>query len=120
MSAALNSDFKNDPALHARVQNRVKLFGSGNSEALELANRVIALLHGIYAGKKNYRGGPYTAGFWSMSQHVAYGNLSGTLPSGRLAGKAFTPGLTPHASASPNFLDNIRGRCRTEPRKYGQ
>ncbi len=42
-----------------------------------------------------------------MSQHVAYGSLSGTLPSGRLAGKAFTPGLTPSPSASNNFLDNI-------------
>ena len=108
LKEAITADFKNDPALHAQIQSRVELFGSGNPEALELANRIIAMMHKIYSGNKNYRGGPYTAGFWSMSQHVAYGNLSGTLPSGRLAGKAFTPGLTPHPSASPNFLDNIR------------
>jgi pyruvate-formate lyase len=41
--------------------------------------------------------------------------LSGALPSGRLAGKAFTPGLTPEANASKNLLDNIRDVARLKP-----
>jgi formate C-acetyltransferase len=43
-----------------------------------------------------------------MSNHVAFGTLTGALPSGRLAGKPFTPGLTPESHASKNLLDNIR------------
>ena len=50
-----------------------------------------------------------------MSQHVAYGTLSGPLPSGRLSGKAFTPGLTPSPNASLNFLDNIRAVAGLAP-----
>ncbi len=100
---------------HTYIQNKVPLFGSGNQEVLELANRITGLIHDIYASHQNYRGGPYTTGFWSMSQHVAYGNLSGALPSGRKAGKAFTPGLTPQPVASEDYLNNIRDVASLEP-----
>ncbi|MEW5783772.1 MAG: pyruvate formate lyase family protein [Bacillota bacterium] len=115
LKAALDANFADNPRLHALVKNKVPLFGSGNPEALELANRVARFIHECYASHSNYRGGKYTSGFWSMSQHVAYGTLSGALPSGRLARKAFTPGLTPHPSASKNYLDNIRDVARLNP-----
>ena len=115
LKEALNTDFKEDSELLAMIESRVPRFGSGSKEALNMANRIAAAVHRMYAQKRNYRGGPYTCGFWSMSQHVAYGNLSGALPSGRSAGKAFTPGLTPHPKASRNFLDNIRDVASLDP-----
>ena len=115
LKKAIDNNFKNDPKLHALVQYRVPRFGSGNEEALQIAKRTTKLIHDLYASHKNFRGGRYTSGFWSMSQHVAYGNLSGALPSGRLSGKAFTPGLTPHPLASRNFLDNIKDVARLDP-----
>ena len=51
-----------------------------------------------------------------MSNHVAYGTLSGALPSGRLRGKPFTPGLTPQPVASSNLLDNLRDVAALDPR----
>ncbi|HOG10757.1 MAG TPA: pyruvate formate lyase family protein [Smithella sp.] len=105
---AVNTNFRNDSALLAQIKNKIALFGSGNEEALATANRVIKLAHDIFGEHTNYRNGKYTAGFWSMSNHVAFGTLTGALPSGRLAGKAFTPGLTPEPHASKNILDNIR------------
>ena len=105
---AVNTNFKNNPALLALIKNKASLFGSGNEEALATANRVTKLAHDCFWEHTNYRGGKYTAGFWSMSNHVAFGTLTGALPSGRLAGKAFTPGLTPEPHASKNILDNIR------------
>lgn len=116
LKKALDSDFENNGVLHTRIRNKVPLFGSGSEETLEIANRVIALVQGIYASHTNYRGGRYTTGFWSMSQHVAYGNLSGALPSGRRAGKSFTPGLTPQPLASDSFLDNLRDVASLDPR----
>ena len=115
LKKAIDSNFKNDQATAAVIKKEVPLFGSGSPEALEMANRVTSFLHNEYQSHTNFRGGPYRTGFWSMSQHVAYGNLSGTLPSGRIAGKAFTPGLTPHPGASVNFLDNIRDVARLVP-----
>jgi len=50
-----------------------------------------------------------------MSNHVAFGTLTGALPSGRLAGKAFTPGLTPEPHASKSILDNIRDVAKLKP-----
>lgn len=111
---AIHSNFTNNPALLALIKNKISLFGSGNEEALATANRVTKLAHDIFIEHTNYRGGKYTAGFWSMSNHVAFGTLTGALPSGRLAGKAFTPGLTPEPHASKNILDNIRDVARLE------
>jgi formate C-acetyltransferase len=115
LKKAVDANFTDDSKILALVQSRVPLFGSGNSESLALANRITEFIHGCYHHRTNYRGGKYTAGFWSMSQHVAYGSLSGALPSGRRAGKAFTPGLTPQPSASKSFLDNITDVARLNP-----
>ncbi len=104
---ALETDFEDAPALAAMARNCVPLFGSGDAEAVQMANRVAGMVHDAYAECQNYRGGPYTSGFWSMSQHVAYGTLSGALPSGRRAWKSFTPGLTPQPVASKSFLRNL-------------
>ena len=116
MKRAVETDFANDPSLHAMVLKKVPLFGSGNEEAVEMANRVTRFVHDRFKDHLNFRGGNYTAGFWSMSNHVAFGTLTGALPSGRHSGKPFTPGLTPEAHASKNLLDNIRDVSRLEQR----
>ncbi|MGC9324948.1 MAG: pyruvate formate lyase family protein [Desulfomonilia bacterium] len=112
---AVESNFSNDPVLHAMILKKVPLFGSGNPEAVAMANRVTKFIHDRFGQHENFRGGVYTAGFWSMSNHVAFGTLTGALPSGRLAFKPFTPGLTPEAHASKNLLDNIRDVSQLDP-----
>lgn len=116
LKEALDTNFENHEKIRAIIQNQVNIFGSGDPAALEMANRVAAFVSETYASHTNFRGGKYTTGFWSMSQHVAYGNLSGAIPSGRQQWKAFTPGLTPHPSASKSFLDNIRDVARLNPK----
>ncbi len=115
LGRAIARDFLEAPELAALIGRRVRRFGSGCPRAVEMANRVARTVHAAWAAHTNSRGGPYTAGFWSMSQHVAYGNLSGALPSGRRAGKAFTPGLTPHPAASKSFLNNLRDVAELDP-----
>lgn len=105
---AVQTNFQNHSALRTMALNKVPLFGSGDPEAVAMANRVTGFVHDYFKQQRNFRGGPYTVGFWSMSNHVAFGTLTGALPSGRLAGLPFTPGLTPEAHASKNLLDNIR------------
>jgi len=116
LKKAVDENFESHPALYAMVTNKVPLFGSGSDEAVEMADRVAGFAHDHYGSHTNYRGGPYTTGFWSMSNHVIYGTLSGALPSGKKAGKAFTPGLTPEPHASENLLDNIRDVARLDPK----
>jgi pyruvate formate-lyase/glycerol dehydratase family glycyl radical enzyme len=115
LKKAVDTNFENDPALHAMVTSRVPFFGSGSVEAVAMATRVSKFAHDSYISHRNYRGGPYTTGFWTMSNHVAFGTLTGALPSGRLAWKAFTPGLTPEPNAGKDLLDNIRDVARLDP-----
>ncbi|MDD9302435.1 MAG: hypothetical protein HUK40_08850 [Desulfobacter sp.] len=81
-----------------------------------MADRVLRVVHQGYQSNPHYRGGHYTAGFWSMSQHVAYGTLSGALPSGRRRGKPFTPGLTPYPNASRSLTDILSDVAALDPR----
>jgi formate C-acetyltransferase len=115
MKRSVDKDFSDDPVLLALIARFAPRFGSGHPEALAMARRITRLIHGIHRSHSNFRGGSYTTGFWSMSQHVAYGALSGALPSGRRKGKAFTPGLTPHPSASSSLLDNLKDVARLDP-----
>ncbi len=116
LKEAIDSNFYNNPKLHALVKTRVPRFGSGNNEAIEMANKVTGMVHDYYINQRNYRGGIYTTGWWSMANHAVYGRVTGALPTGRLAGEPFTPGLTPHPSASVNLLDNLRDVARLDPR----
>ncbi|MBN2361098.1 MAG: formate acetyltransferase [Deltaproteobacteria bacterium] len=116
LKQAVDANFEGHARLHALARNKVRLFGSGDDAAVAMANRVAATIHDLFGARLNHRGGPYTTGFWSMSNHAAFGALTGALPSGRLAGKAFTPGLTPEPHASKNLLDNIRDVARLDHR----
>ncbi len=112
---AVANNFAGAETLHSYIMTRVPKFGSGDPEALAMATRIAKFSHDCFGAHGNFRGGPYTAGFWSMSNHVAFGCLSGALPSGRLAGKPFTPGLTPEPAASDNLLDPIRDVASLKP-----
>jgi len=116
LKKAMDANFKGYEKIHAQVKNRVPRFGSGNPEAVAMANRVTAMVNDFYRNQKNYRGGHYTTGWWSMNYHTAYGRITGASACGRLDGEPFTPGLTPHPSASPNMLDNLLDVAQLEPR----
>lgn len=112
---AVSANFEGYEVMRSKMLKSVPLFGSGSKEAVDLANKITKFVKDTMWEQTNFRGGHYTAGFWSMSNHVAFGTLTGALPSGRLAGKPFTPGLTPQAHASKSLLDNIKDVAKLEP-----
>jgi len=114
---ALDRDFEGYEALHARMSNKVPKFGSGDPETIELAQEIIDWVYDLYQSFPHYRGGRYTTGYWSMSNHVAFGTLSGALPSGRRRHKPFTPGITPAPGAKDTLLQNIRTVAALNPLK---
>jgi formate C-acetyltransferase len=115
MKRAMDDNFEHAPELLARIKNKLNLFGSGDDTAVEMANRLIAGIHNCYSRHRDFRGGKYMTGYWSVAFHATFGVLSGALPSGRLRGKSFTPGLTPQAGASRNVLDNLRDVAKLDP-----
>lgn len=110
-------DFKNaikrnftgpkDQILLAHIK-KIPKFGSNDKDTNAFAQEIMDFISTENAKYTNYRGGKYFTGYWSMSQHVAFGKLSAALPSGRLESKAFTPGLTPSHGSSDQLVENIK------------
>jgi pyruvate formate-lyase/glycerol dehydratase family glycyl radical enzyme len=114
---ALEVDFRGHEKLHAMIRSKVPKFGSDDPGVNALARRVVDMVYDAFHGRRSYRDGPYLAGFWSMSNHVAFGLLSGALPSGRPAGKPFTPGLTPENVMNVDLPSSIRTIAALPPEK---
>ncbi len=114
---ALERNFEGHEALHARITNKVPKFGTDAPEPRSLAQELINFIYDEYQRHTNYRGGKYTSGFWSMSNHVAFGTLSGALPSARLKGKPFTPGITPSPGVTDQLLPSIHSIAGLDPLK---
>ena len=107
LKEAMDNSFQNPEYRKLWHEIRIgPMFGSGEVDPAEMANRVTKMVADYFHPKDNGRGGYYTTGFRSNANHVVYGRVAGATPSGRLANQPFTPGLTPDPEASP---DNIMG-----------
>ncbi len=94
---ALRADFQGSPGherIRAELANAPKF---GNDEALPdgYADLVVSIWSRALARYRNTRGGPYVAGFYSVTCHVAFGRMVGALPSGRRAGATLASSLSP-------------------------
>lgn len=114
---ALQVNFEGYEKIHSMIVNKVPKFGSDHPEVNRLAQEVVDAVFEIFYNRLNYRGGHYFPGYWSMSNHVAFGSISGALPSGRLKFKPFTPGLTPENVKGVDLLTSIRTISKLNPEK---
>lgn len=113
MITAINKNWEGYEKLHARVRTSTEKFGTDSAMARANADWLIEFLHKTFQGKENYRGGKYTVGYWTMTNHAGFGVLSGALPSGRKKGELFPSGITPVSGSAPvlpaclNFVSNL-------------
>jgi len=114
---ALQDDFEGHETLLARLLNKVPKFGADHALPNGVADDVLAFAYDRWQSQPHYRGGRYVPGYWSMSNHVAFGMLSGALPSGRRRGKSFTPGLTPSPLCKGSLAEQIRTVAGLDPIK---
>ncbi len=91
---ACRANFEGAGALRARLRLAPK-FGNDDPAADRFVARAVEMFAGALGGRKNFRGGDYVAGFYSVTSHQAFGEATGALPSGRLAGEPFSSGLSP-------------------------
>ncbi len=99
LMAAVDADFAGHGPLRARIANRTPRYGEGEAEADRLAGLVSGLFADELARFRNPRGGPYLAGFWTMTTHQGFGRRLGALPSGRRAGEALANGVSPRCGS---------------------
>jgi len=97
--AACRSDFRGADALRERLVRAPK-YGNDDRSADVWVGHAMRAFADALSGEINARGGPYVAGYYSVSAHEAFGSAVGALPSGRRAGAPFTSGLSPENGAT--------------------
>ncbi|CAD7778838.1 Choline trimethylamine-lyase [Candidatus Methanoperedenaceae archaeon GB50] len=98
---AINKNWEGYENLQAMIKTSTEKFGTDSEMAKKNADWLISLLHETFQSKENYRGGKYTVGYWTMTNHAGFGMLSGALPSGRKKGESFPSGITPVSGSAP-------------------
>ncbi len=93
--AALDADFVGHEDLRQRLLNKVARYGEDAGRAEFYAGRVARVYADLVRRYRNPRGGPYVAGFWTMTTHVGFGARLGALPNGRRAGQPLSDGISP-------------------------
>lgn len=114
---ALAADFVGHEQALAEVLHRVPKFGQDDEVSLDVARAIQDFIYQHVTRQENYRGGRYVPGYWSMSNHVAFGLLSGALPSGRRRGKPFSPGLTPTPLCGAPLTEQMRTVASLDARR---
>lgn len=95
---------------------RAKLAGApkfGNDIELpdQYAGMVVKMFHDSLARHSSLRRGKYVPGFYSVTCHVAFGKLTGALPSGRRAHEPFGNGIGPSCSADRQGPTALLNSC---------
>ncbi|MCX5845126.1 MAG: hypothetical protein NTW12_02010 [Deltaproteobacteria bacterium] len=105
---ALVADFEGYDKLHAYLIHRAPKYGTDDPIAIKNSRNLIRFLFDTYQSHTNYRGGKYRPAFWSTTNHAGQGKMSGALPNGRKAFKAFASGITPVSQAAPELTTCMR------------
>jgi formate C-acetyltransferase len=92
---AARADFAGAETLQGHLLRAPK-YGNDDPRADRLVRDVATLCASSLARHgNNTRGGPYLTGLYSVTAHVAFGETTGALPSGRRAGRPLANGLSP-------------------------
>jgi formate C-acetyltransferase len=95
---ALARNWAGHDALRQRLLTAVPKYGNDDPRVDNVARHWAHQFAALLAERPNLRGGPYHAGFYTVSAHVPMGARVGATPDGRMAGEPLADGgLSPAA-----------------------
>jgi pyruvate formate-lyase/glycerol dehydratase family glycyl radical enzyme len=100
----LAEDWRNGEAVRARLLHRIPKYGNDDRDADAIAARVLEHFCEQVLQRRNYRGGLFWPGAFSVGFHIAMGTFAGASADGRHAGDILGNGITP-----------AEGRAKTGP-----
>lgn len=95
---ALSADFEGREAIRLEL-SRAPKYGNDIELPDSYADLVVRMFHDSLSRHRSLRGGQYVTGFYSVTCHVAFGAMTGPLPSGRRTGEPFGNGIGPACGA---------------------
>ncbi|MGA2157808.1 MAG: formate C-acetyltransferase/glycerol dehydratase family glycyl radical enzyme [Dehalococcoidia bacterium] len=91
----LSNDWMGNEDKKAYFLNKVPKYGNDNDEVDAMAARIVNQYCDELAKYKNFRGGAFWPGIFSVAFHIAFGAFTGATADGRAAGAILGNGLTP-------------------------
>ncbi|MBI9087398.1 MAG: formate C-acetyltransferase/glycerol dehydratase family glycyl radical enzyme [Desulfobacterales bacterium] len=82
--------------------NKVPKYGNDHDGVDQMAARVLGHFCDVLAGHRNFRGGAFWPGVFSVGFHITMGAFTGATPDGRYAGDVLGNGITPSNGAALN------------------
>ena len=105
----LSDDWYDAEKWRTYMLNRVPKFGNDDDEVDAMARRVVEHYCTTIASHKNFRGGHFWPGIFSVGFHISFGAFTGATPDGRHAGDVLGNGVTPttgNAVSGPTAVMN--------------
>lgn len=102
LSGMLADDWDGAEEKRAYFLNRIPKYGNDDDGVDAMAARVLEHFCDRVLEHRNYRGGAFWPGVFSVGFHIAMGAFAGASPDGRLAGDVLGNGITPTNGAATN------------------
>jgi len=93
--AALDTDFEGRESLRQMLLNKAPKYGNDDDYADRFARLAAEIYCRAVEKHRNFRGGWYSPGLYSVTTHVAFGLMVGATPDGRHAGETLSQGISP-------------------------
>jgi pyruvate formate-lyase/glycerol dehydratase family glycyl radical enzyme len=109
LASWLSDDWMDVEDKRSYFLNKVPKYGNDHDEVDAMAVRVMNHFCDVLANYKNYRGGAFWPGMFSVGFHIAFGAFTAATPDGRFAGDILGNGITPsegRAISGPTALMN--------------
>jgi pyruvate formate-lyase/glycerol dehydratase family glycyl radical enzyme len=105
----LSQDWQDNEDKRAYFLNRITKYGNDNNDVDALAVRVMDHYCDVLSSYRNFRGGSFWPGIFSVGFHITMGAFTGATPDGRFAGDVLGNGITPttgNAKSGPTAIMN--------------
>ena len=99
MLAALQTNFDGQEPLRQMLSRQTPAYGNDDRHADDIAERVFDLYFDCLDGRPNTKGGHYRVNLLPTTVHIYFGEVTGALPNGRLAGATLSEGISPSQGA---------------------
>lgn len=105
----LAQDWQDVEDKRAYFLNRIAKYGNDNDDVDAMAIRVMDHYCDVLSSYRNFRGGSFWPGIFSVGFHITMGAFTGATPDGRFAGDVLGNGITPttgNAASGPTAIMN--------------
>jgi len=93
--AALDTDFEGREPLRQMLLNKAPKYGNDDDHGDRFARLAAEIYCRAVERHRNFRGGWYSPGLYSVTTHIAFGLMVGATPDGRRAGELLSQGISP-------------------------